>query len=207
MLFRGFASKATLNMATNVSWLSGNAWGLWRLACPSDGWCLTRRMDRTSVKVCLPASWQTAARLPSWAACELAAVPDGQASHIFVFPGSGLPPNLFFCRGLADFAILSSKIALWLAFFQSREPAWPASLWQPPDCLPAHWTGTLPKCLPAGLPIKFRGCPAGLLWQLLARPAGRPTDQLAADWLPGLTGPCHMRLPFFFFFLRGRHFF
>ena len=96
MLFRGFASNATLKMATNVSWLSGNAWELWRLACLSDGWCLTRRMDRTSVKVRLPASWQTAARLPSWAACELAAVPDGQASHIFFFPGSGLPPNLFF---------------------------------------------------------------------------------------------------------------
>ena len=96
MLFQGFASKATLKMATNVSWLSGNAWGLWRLACLSDGWCLTRRMDRTSVKVRLPASWQTAARLPSWAACELAAVPDGQASHIFFFPGSGLSPNLFF---------------------------------------------------------------------------------------------------------------
>ena len=145
MLFRGFASKAAPKMATNVSWLSGTAWGLWRLACLSDGWCLTRRMDRTSVKVCLPASWQTAARLPSWAACELAAVPDGQASHIFI-SGVWAATQSFFFRGLADFAILSSKIALWLAFFQSCEPAWPASLWQPPDCLPAHWTGTLAKC-------------------------------------------------------------
>ena len=40
MLFRGFASKATLKMATNVSWLSGNAWGLWRLAAyPMAGAC------------------------------------------------------------------------------------------------------------------------------------------------------------------------
>ena len=146
MLFRGFASTK-LHKKWLAGWLA-DAWKPWRLAYLSDGWCLTRRLGRRSSN--LLASLLANCWVESRSACELAAVADSQACHNHFFSGVWAFAQSFFFRGLVVFAILSSKIALWLAGSWSCPTAWPASLWQLPGCLPGQWTGTPARWLLAG---------------------------------------------------------
>jgi hypothetical protein len=170
----------------------------------SDGWCLTRRLGRRSSN--LLASLLANCWVESRATCELASVADWQASHnLFFVPGSGLSLNFLF-SGIWYF--LRYYRPKWLCF-------WPAS---GAVRLPGRpLSGSrLAACLASGPARRPGGCslacpkntwrPGGAAVQLPGRPAGRPKDQLAAGWLPGLTGPCNMGLHSLTFCFWGGHF-